>query len=105
MVGKGSDPEKHPYGACYHDLAGTESTGLIEWLRAHAVTTVIVGGLATDYCMKTTALQLKKAGYAVIVNLAACRSADPATLPTDLAQMHEVGIEIVASADQLQSAT
>ena len=24
VIGKGSDPEKHPYGACYHDLAGTE---------------------------------------------------------------------------------
>lgn len=104
VITKGRDPEKHPYGSCYHDLAGTESTGAIEWLRQHGVTTVIVGGLATDYCMKTTALQLKAAGFAVIVNLAACRSVDPSTLAADRAQMQDAGIEIVAAAALLRPA-
>jgi len=102
VVGKGSDPEKHPYGACYYDLAETESTGAIEWLRDHGVATVIVGGLATDYCMKTTALQLRSAGFRVIVNLAACRSVDPATLDDVVAQLRSAGIELVTSAAELQ---
>lgn len=103
VVLKGVDPEKHPYGACYHDLAGTESTGAIEWLRERGVETVIVGGLATDYCMKTTALQLGSAGFRVIVNLGACRSVNPATLDDDLIQMRAAGIEIIPCAEALQT--
>lgn len=104
VVRKGMDPEKHPYGACYHDLLGLESTGVIEWLQERGVETVIVGGLATDFCMKTTALQLASANFRVIVNLAACRSVDPETLDKDLAQMRAAGITIIPDADCLQSA-
>jgi nicotinamidase/pyrazinamidase len=101
VIGKGSDPLKHPYGACYHDLGDSESTGAIEWLRTHGVTTVIVGGLATDYCLKTTALQLSAANFRVVVNLGACRSVDPDSLDTDLEQMRRAGIEVVASSNEL----
>lgn len=103
VVLKGVDPEKHPYGACYHDLTDTESTGAIEWLEERGVETVIVGGLATDFCMKTTALQLARAGFRVIVNLAACRSVNPDTLDDDLAQMRDAGIQIINGAEALQS--
>jgi nicotinamidase/pyrazinamidase len=103
VVHKGVDPEKHPYGACYHDLASSESTGVIEWLRQRNIETVIVGGLATDYCMKTTALQLKAAGFKVIVNLGACRSVKPATLDADQTEMRRAGIYIIQSASELQS--
>jgi len=102
LVLKGTDPEKHPYGACYHDLSGAESTGAIEWLRAREIETVLVGGLATDYCMKTTALQLREAGFRVIVNLGACRSVNPATLEEDLAQMHRCGIETIQNTSELK---
>ena len=103
VVRKGIDPEKHPYGSCFHDLACTESTGAIEWLRERLIQTVIVGGLATDFCMKTTALQLREAGFRVIVNLGACRSVNLATLEDDLAQMHNAGIETIQSANELTS--
>jgi nicotinamidase/pyrazinamidase len=101
VVRKGADPHKHPYGACYHDLANSESTGAIEWLRERDVQTVIVGGLATDFCMKTTALQLSAAGFRVIVNLGACRSVNPDNLDDDLAQLSAAGIEIVQNAAEL----
>jgi len=104
VIGKGSDPEKHPYGACYHDLADTESTGAIEWLQQQGIETVIVGGLATDYCMKTTALQLAKAGFRVVVNIAACRSVDPTTIDNDIAEMKKAGIEMIDSAAELSEA-
>lgn len=103
LIRKGSDPEKHPYGSCYHDLAGAESTGVIEWLQQKGISTVIVGGLATDFCMKTTALQLRQAGFQVVVNLGACRSVNPATLEEDCAEMHRVGIEIIHSAAELET--
>ena len=60
-VWKGVSPELHPYGACYHDIAEKLSTGLIEWLHYRKADTLIVGGLATDYCVKATVLQLCRA--------------------------------------------
>ncbi|MFX5522361.1 isochorismatase family protein, partial [Acinetobacter baumannii] len=62
FVWKGVEPDLHPYGACYHDLAERRSTGVIEYLRQNGVSHVLVGGLALDYCVKNTALQLRRAG-------------------------------------------
>lgn len=101
QVFKGIEPDKHPYGACYHDLADTQSTGVIEFLRCHGITTVICGGLATDYCVKNTALQLRKAGFTVILNKAACRGIAPDTIQTALEQMQEAGIILIENAAQL----
>ena len=49
LVYKGIEPTFHPYGACYHDLSEKLSTGLIEWLHQHQVTSVILAGLSLDY--------------------------------------------------------
>ncbi len=73
FIWKGVEPDLHPYGACYHDLHDKLSTGVIEYLKAQGVSRVIVGGLALDYCVKTTALQLLKAGLEVVLHLPACR--------------------------------
>lgn len=75
MVIKGMFPDMHPYGACYHDLNDTISTGVIEFLKSKEVKTVIVGGLALDYCVKTTSLQLAK-HFKVFINLDATRAID-----------------------------
>ncbi len=98
QVFKGIEPDKHPYGACYHDLADRLSTGVIEFLRCRGISTVICGGLATDYCVKTTALQLRRAGFEVIVNLAACRGIAAGTVAAALREMAEAGFVTVASA-------
>ena len=103
MVFKGIEPELHPYGACYHDLAEQCSTGLIEWLSHHQVSTVLVGGLALDYCVKTTALQLKQAGFEVIVNLAASRGIAPDTINTAMAAMTSAGIKLAADYNELKN--
>jgi nicotinamidase/pyrazinamidase len=95
FVQKGIEPDLHPYGACYHDLGERQSTGVIEFLKYHGIETVLVGGLATDYCVKTTALQLRRAGFHVIVNLAACRGIAPDTVQSALEQMTAAGIVIV----------
>lgn len=78
FVWKGVELYLHPYGACYHDLAGRLSTGVIEFLKVKRVTHVLVGGLATDFCVATTVKQLMKAGFTVIVNRSACRAIDDA---------------------------
>lgn len=101
FVWKGVELDMHPYGSCYHDLGESLSTGVIEFLRAQGVETVIVGGLATDYCVKNTVLQLCRAGFRVILNRAACRGVAPDTTQAALATMTEAGAECVASASEL----
>ncbi|WP_341502528.1 nicotinamidase [Gallaecimonas sp. GXIMD4217] len=98
MIYKGVEPDMHPYGACYHDLAERRSTGLIEWLTCHQVDTVLVGGLALDFCVKTTALQLARAGFRVLVNLAACRAISVEGESRARAELQQAGVELVANA-------
>ena len=101
QVFKGIEPDKHPYGACYHDLKNTLSTGAIEYLRSHGITTVICGGLATDYCVKNTVLQLKDAGFDVIMNKAARRGIAPDTIATAMQEMQDAGVKLVEYAQEL----
>lgn len=102
FVWKGVEPDLHPYGACYHDLAERRSTGLIEFLQARGVTTVLVGGLATDYCVKTSVLQLRRAGFRVIVHLDACRGIAPETIDLARTRMIEAGAELAQTLADIQ---
>lgn len=96
VVYKGIEPDMHPYGACFHDFAERLSTGLIEWLKIKEAKTIIIGGLAEDYCVKTTALQLAKYGaWRVIVNLEATRGIAPETTAAGRLEMQEAGIVLV----------
>lgn len=104
QVYKGVDPALHPYGACYHDLAEKKTTGVIEFLLQRGIDTVIVGGLATDYCVKNTVLQLCRAGFKVVVNLAACRGIAAGTTQQALESMQKSGAVIVQSAALLKPA-
>ena len=105
FVWKGVEPDMHPYGACYHDQTNTRSTGVIEYLRENCVETVLVGGLALDFCVKNTAIQLREAGFSVIVNQAATRSLSEPTERQAMKEMQEAGIEFVDNLSQLQTAT
>lgn len=102
FVWKGVELDMHPYGACYHDIAETMSTGVIEWLRAREITDVLVGGLATDYCVKATALQLAKAGFATHLNLAACRGISAETTRKAIEQMRATGVQILDDLSSLK---
>lgn len=99
LVYKGLDTHMHPYGACFHDMAGRISTGLLEWLQVRGADCVIVGGLATDYCVKDTVLQLCGHGqWQVLVNLAACRGIAAATTADATAQMQAAGAVLLPDA-------
>lgn len=101
QVYKGIQPDMHPYGACYHDLASKLSTGVIEYLKQNRIKSVIVGGLATDYCVKNTALQLKQAGFDVVLNLGASRGISPDTTNEAIAEMKKTGITVIISSAEL----
>lgn len=101
FVWKGVELDMHPYGACYHDFKEQLSTGVIEFLRGRSIKQVLVGGLATDYCVKVTVLQLVRAGFEVIVNLAACRGIAEETCQQALAEMRDAGVLFVEHSGEL----
>lgn len=103
VVEKGSDPLMHPYGACFHDLVEQKSTGAVEWLREQGIDTVLVGGLATDYCVKTTALQLQRAGFRVVLNRAACRGVAEETSRAAIIELDAAGVEFIDSCRDLNN--
>lgn len=103
FVWKGVELDMHPDGACYHDRADRISTGVIEWLRVRDVSHVIVGGLATDVCVRATVLQLQQAGFQVVVNRAACRGIDSDAVERTFEEMKTAGVRLVADAGQLSS--
>ena len=71
VVRKGSTSDRDAY-------SGFDGTDLAARLRAGGVTRVFVGGLATDYCVKATALDARNAGFGVVVLTDACRAVDVA---------------------------
>ena len=102
-VWKGVDPELHPYGACYHDIEQRLSTGLLEWLTAKQTKVVLVGGLATDYCVKHTVLQLAAGGsWRVVVNAAACRGIATQTVEAAWEEMRQANVVILENTNEIK---
>lgn len=102
FVWKGVEPDLHPYGACFHDLDNKLSTGVIEYLKAKGIKRVIVGGLALDYCVKTTVMQLVTAGFEVVLYLPACRGISEEGSEKALAEMKAAGVLIVENQQELK---
>jgi nicotinamidase/pyrazinamidase len=69
VIDKGQDPSTEGY-------SGFEGTRLGELLRERGIDTVTVVGLATDYCVKNTALDALREGFDVKVDLDAVRGVD-----------------------------
>ncbi|MBD8088663.1 isochorismatase family protein [Pseudomonas fluorescens] len=95
FVWKGIENNLHPFGACWHDVSETRTTGVIEFLRSKGIARVIVGGLAYDYCVKNTALQLAKAGFEVIIPLEAVRAISQATSDQASQELKAAGVILV----------
>jgi nicotinamidase/pyrazinamidase len=72
---KGTDPAVDSYSG-FFDNEHKLSTGLGDYLRAQGVAGVYVCGLATDYCVKFTALDALRLGFETTVVADACRGVD-----------------------------
>lgn len=72
---KGTDPGIDSYSA-FFDNARLRSTGLGERLRERNVDTVYLLGLATDYCVKFSALDAASLGFRAKVVPEGCRGID-----------------------------
>lgn len=90
IVDKGTEAEVEAY-------SGFQGTGLAEKLRARQVDTVYITGLATDYCVKATALDALKEGFRTFVVANACRGVDfPAgTVEKALNELRAAGAGII----------
>jgi nicotinamidase/pyrazinamidase len=86
--------DKGEHGAAYSGFEGKTSAGegLAEWLRTHGVRNLEVAGLATDYCVKATALDGIQAGFAttVLEDLTAGVAAD--TTQAAVAELRQAGV-------------
>jgi len=69
VVDKGQDPETEGY-------SGFEGTQLDRLLHDRGVDHVTIAGLATDYCVKNTALDALRHGFGVTVDSTAVRPVD-----------------------------
>jgi nicotinamidase/pyrazinamidase len=72
---KGTDPKIDSYSG-FFDNGHRKSTGLGEWLKGDGATDVYVIGLATDYCVKFTALDGVKLKFKVHLLPEACRGVE-----------------------------
>ena len=69
---KGTDPAIDSYSG-FFDNGHRKATGLDEYLKSKGVTDVYIVGLATDYCVKFTALDARSLGFNTFLVEDACR--------------------------------
>jgi nicotinamidase/pyrazinamidase len=95
---KGTDLAVDSYSG-FFDNEHKLSTGLGDYLRAQGVTDVFVCGLATDYCVKFTALDALRLGFSTTVVADACRGVEvnEGDSARALAEMRAAGARIVES--------
>jgi nicotinamidase/pyrazinamidase len=84
VVDKGTDPATEGY-------SGFDGTGLEALLRVRGIDRVTVAGLATDYCVRATALDALRAGFDVTVDEAASRGIDPGDSARALDEVRAAG--------------
>jgi len=101
---KGTDPEIDSYSGFY-DNGHRKSTGMGEWLKEQGVTEVYVLGLATDYCVKFTALDAVELGFETHLIQDACRGVElnPGDIAAALQEMEEKGVKMTHSKELIPS--
>jgi nicotinamidase/pyrazinamidase len=86
---------KGEHAAAYSGFEGAAAgTPLADWLRAHDVTRVDVCGIATDHCVRATALDAAREGFETTVLLDLCAGVAPETTEAALEAMREAGIDL-----------
>lgn len=86
---------KGEHAAAYSGFEGSaDGVGLAAWLRAHDVTSVDVVGLATDHCVRATALDSARAGFATTVLLNLTAGVAQATTTAALTMLRAEGIAL-----------
>ena len=94
VFSKGTDPDQEAYSAF-------DGTGLAEWLRARGVRRLLVGGLATDYCVRASVLDARREGFEVVVlgDVIGAVEVHQGDGERALAEMRDAGAEVSRSTD------
>jgi nicotinamidase/pyrazinamidase len=102
VIFKGLYRQVDSYSA-FFDNAQRHCTGLEHWLRTRGVRSLVVVGLATDYCVKFSVLDARRLGFEVTVVLDGCRAVnvDPSDADHAVEQMRQAGARIVAHAEAI----
>jgi nicotinamidase/pyrazinamidase len=99
---KGEDPRIDSYSG-FFDNGHRRATGLGDYLREQGVERVHLAGLATDYCVKFTALDARRLGFETFVIEDACRGVNvqPGDVSKALDEMQAAGVHVIRSEDVL----
>lgn len=97
IVKKGQDLRFDSYSAFQDD--GGHKTELDSILKRNEIGTVVVYGIATDYCVQATALDAVANGYKVIVIEDLCRGVAPDTSTQALEKMKKEGVVLMKALD------
>lgn len=99
---KGTDPAIDSYSG-FFDNGHRKTTGLAGYLREKEVDTVYVLGVATDYCVKFTALDARREGFTTYLVEDGCRGVEmqQGDIAAALDAMRDAGVGITTS-EQVQ---
>jgi len=99
---KGTNIEVDSYSGFY-DNGHFQSTGLSEYLKEKNITRVFIVGLATDYCVKYTALDALKLGFETIVFSDATRAVNiqPGDFDQAIEAMENAGVKVLSAKELL----
>jgi nicotinamidase/pyrazinamidase len=99
VFSKGASPEIDSYSG-FFDNGHRRATGLGDYLRDRGVDTVYVMGLATDYCVKFTALDARVLGLETHLISDGCRGVNlqPGEVDRAIAEMRAAGVREIPSA-------
>lgn len=101
---KGDDPSVDSYSG-FFDNGRRKATGLGQFLHEEGVGRVLVLGLATDYCVKFTALDAASLGFETRLVLDGCRGVNlrPSDSDEAVAELRRAGVGLTSSAEWLQA--
>ena len=88
---------KGEYAAAYSGFEGAapDGTALADWLRVHEVTQVDVVGIATDHCVRATALDAVREGFTTRVLVDLTAGVAPESTQAALAELRTAGATVV----------
>jgi nicotinamidase/pyrazinamidase len=90
---------KGAHAAAYSGFEGTTGDGvpLAEWLRTHGIDRVDVVGIATDHCVRATAVDAARSGLATTVLLDLTAGVAQSTVDTALTELEQAGVTLIGS--------
>ena len=99
IIRKGFHKEMDSYSA-FDEADHKTATGLAGYLKARGIKTLYITGLATDFCVAWTAMDARKAGFAVYVIEDATRAIDlNGSLAAAWKEMTAKGVKRIQSGD------